>query len=60
MGDKFVGEDGGVGEDADFVDGDGGDFGKDSAAKGVGEGEGSGLQDEVDAVEGCLNNLESA
>lgn len=36
MGDEFIGEDGGVGEDLHGVDGDGGDFGEDGAAEGVG------------------------
>ena len=39
VGDKFIGEDGGVGFDFDEVDGHRGDFGEDGAAEGVGEGE---------------------
>jgi hypothetical protein len=52
--DEFVGEHGGVAYDLDLVDGDGGDFSKDGASEGVGEGEGGALEDEVDAVEGSL------
>lgn len=36
VGDEFVGEDGGVAQHLDLVDGDGGDFGEDSTAEGVG------------------------
>jgi hypothetical protein len=58
VGDEFIGEDRGVGKNSDFVDSYGGDFGKDGAAEGVGEGEGCGLEDEVDAVECCLREME--
>ena len=50
MGDELVRQDGGVGYDVDEVDGEGRDLGEHGAAEGVGEGEGGGLQDEVDAV----------
>lgn len=50
VGDELVRQDGGVGYDVDEVDGEGGDLGEHGAAERVGEGEGGGLQDEVDAV----------
>ena len=50
VGDELVGEDGGVCYNVDKVDGEGGDLGEHGAAEGVGEGEGGGLEDEVDAV----------
>ena len=50
VGDELVGENGSVGYDVDKVDSEGGDLGEHGAAKGVGKGEGGGLQDEIDAV----------
>lgn len=57
MGEEFVGEDAGVALDLHEVDGQGGDFGEDGAAEGVGEGEAGVVEDEVDRRCVCLSYL---
>lgn len=50
MRDEFIGENGGIGFDFDDVDGDGGDFGEEGAAEGVGESEVDGAEAEVNTM----------
>lgn len=50
MSDELIGQDRGIGRYVNKVDGERGDFSEHSAAKRVGEGEGGGLEDEVDSV----------
>jgi len=59
MGDKFVGENGSIGLDFDEVDGHGGDFGKDDAPEGVGEGEVNIGEGKVYGIFGCLDRCQS-
>ena len=50
VGEEFIGENGGIALDLDNVEGEGGHFGQDRAAEGVGEGEVDGAESEVDTV----------
>jgi len=54
--DEFIRQDGGIGFDLDKVNRHGGNFGKNSAAEGVGESKVYIAEGEIDAVTGGLDN----